>query len=754
MTTLHGGTAPLAVLTTVFTPPCPTTWLVTTTKLPSQFPSFPAAGPVTCDPPAWASNLAGEGFQYYSPAICPDGFAVGPGCSIAATPRTAEGFPAVAADETVAWCVPSGQSCTSDTTDFRGGVWGVSRTATGAGAVVTVGPAMQIRWRDADLAILATHPLTPGLTLDGNPDAAPTPTQAAPSTAPPAPPPPPAAEAGTTTPPSPAKTLTTAASNTDAGNNGHTSPIGFLTLTAKTTLNGAPAGGTLTPASTIEVITKGTTLYSTIMAPATGSGGTGSANKPATVAGPGTRAFVATIVMGTMLSLATLGIAIFFFLSRRRQQRRRRQHRCQQAPQQQHHYRRYSIGDDLCTPVTDTQQHVLPRQGSPVIQYSAVGVGAWVRRKPKPARWQQGRWASWGSLFRLSKPPLLTGDGNMMRDHRRWRPRWPWYRHQQRGDEDQRARMTRSQSLSQSRSRTPLAELSAEDGGSSISRPALAAVAELEDSSVGTGPDHGDREDYYNDGASDVASLQKLKGRYSPSTFGGNDNNSSSSPRNSWMARLARFLRGGESRAQSRRTDRATPSDDDASFRGGSSGSSSQASTRWSHWSRWRDAPRTAASSAAGTYRDGDGTNTMSVVDEAQLEKGSWAAFARVHGGIRTLDLSASKGHTAREGGRHAATTAGGLTVPGISDSDSSGTASIPRLPSPAATVRSERSAGPFLAVLAANRQQQQQQQNHRFSRLSDGTFGRMDSFVSRADSSRTAGEAPGTLRSESGGEG
>lgn len=107
MTTLHGGTAPLAALTTVFTPPCQTSWLVTTTKLPSQYPSFPAAGPVaTCDPPAWASNLAGEGFQYYSPAICPDGFEVGQGCTLATTPRTAEGFPAVAADETVAWCVP------------------------------------------------------------------------------------------------------------------------------------------------------------------------------------------------------------------------------------------------------------------------------------------------------------------------------------------------------------------------------------------------------------------------------------------------------------------------------------------------------------------------------------------------------------------------------------------------------------------------------------------------------------------------
>lgn len=106
-TALHGGTAPLAALTTVFTPPCPTSWLVTTTKLPSQFPSFPAADTVTsCDPPKWASNLAGEGFQYYSPAICPFGFEVGPGCLLTGTPPTSNGFPAVAPGETVAWCVP------------------------------------------------------------------------------------------------------------------------------------------------------------------------------------------------------------------------------------------------------------------------------------------------------------------------------------------------------------------------------------------------------------------------------------------------------------------------------------------------------------------------------------------------------------------------------------------------------------------------------------------------------------------------
>lgn len=157
---LHGGTAPLAALTTVFRPPCPTSWVMTGTQVFSQLPPFPSPGPVGCDPPLWQQNLAGGGFQYYSPAICPSGFAVGPSCGVTKT-RTQEGFPAVRPGENVAYCVPAGMSCTTDTTDFRGGVWGMAR----AGGAVTVGPAMQIRWMDADLAALETHPLTPGLVL-------------------------------------------------------------------------------------------------------------------------------------------------------------------------------------------------------------------------------------------------------------------------------------------------------------------------------------------------------------------------------------------------------------------------------------------------------------------------------------------------------------------------------------------------------------------------------------------------------------
>lgn len=161
---LHGGTAPLAALTTVFAPPCPTTWLITTTKLPSQYPPFPSGGPSSCNPPAWDQNIEGAGFQYYSPAICPGGFVVGPSCDLRKT-RTTEGFPSVAPGESVAYCVPAGLTCTTDTTDFRGGVWGFSRDGTKTDATVTVGPAIQIRWVDDDLESLETHPLTPGRVL-------------------------------------------------------------------------------------------------------------------------------------------------------------------------------------------------------------------------------------------------------------------------------------------------------------------------------------------------------------------------------------------------------------------------------------------------------------------------------------------------------------------------------------------------------------------------------------------------------------
>lgn len=62
----------------------------------------------------------------------------------------------------------SGQSCTTDSTDFRGGVWGVTINGDDdddSSSSFTVGPALQIRFQQSDLSSLETHPLTPGLTL-------------------------------------------------------------------------------------------------------------------------------------------------------------------------------------------------------------------------------------------------------------------------------------------------------------------------------------------------------------------------------------------------------------------------------------------------------------------------------------------------------------------------------------------------------------------------------------------------------------
>lgn len=106
---VHGGTAPLTALTTVFTPPCPTTWLLTSSKLASQYPPFPTDGPASCDPPGWDRNIADKAFQYYSPAICPSAFTVG--CFVTEA-KTAEGFPAVERTETAAFCVPRWVSLT------------------------------------------------------------------------------------------------------------------------------------------------------------------------------------------------------------------------------------------------------------------------------------------------------------------------------------------------------------------------------------------------------------------------------------------------------------------------------------------------------------------------------------------------------------------------------------------------------------------------------------------------------------------
>ncbi|AEO60800.1 hypothetical protein MYCTH_2120773 [Thermothelomyces thermophilus ATCC 42464] len=146
-------------------PPCPTSWLLTTTWSFSQYPPFPTTGSAWCDPPPWRTNIANAGFHYYSPAICPRGFVVGPSCGIITKERTDEGFPAIATGETAVYCVPSGLTCTTELTDYRGGVRGFARDATALGALFTFGAAIQIRWVAADLTKLETHPLTPGLRL-------------------------------------------------------------------------------------------------------------------------------------------------------------------------------------------------------------------------------------------------------------------------------------------------------------------------------------------------------------------------------------------------------------------------------------------------------------------------------------------------------------------------------------------------------------------------------------------------------------
>lgn len=63
--------------------------------------------------------------------------------------------------------IRSGFTCTTDTTDFRGGVWGATKEE--GSPLFTAGPALQIRFQESDLSLLETHPLTPGLTLAGLP---------------------------------------------------------------------------------------------------------------------------------------------------------------------------------------------------------------------------------------------------------------------------------------------------------------------------------------------------------------------------------------------------------------------------------------------------------------------------------------------------------------------------------------------------------------------------------------------------------
>ncbi|ERT01417.1 hypothetical protein HMPREF1624_02663 [Sporothrix schenckii ATCC 58251] len=690
---LHGGTAPLAALTTVFTPPCPTSWLVTTTKLPSQFPSFPSANVAvpTCDPPGWAGNLAGEGFQYYSPAICPDGFEVGDECILTGTPRTTEGFPAVAPGETVAWCVPSGQTCTSDTTDFRGGVWGVLQTSTGAGATITVGPAIQIRFRDVDLSILATHPLTPGRILPGGKPL----TQ---STRPPSPTPPPTKQTpdaftssseiaqNTQLPSSPSSSSSSPSTTSTATSDG--TAVGFMTVIGKSTtasLSSAPEPVT----STVQVVSHGLTFKSTVVTSPTpsanngGDGGDDSTGATATnstsnalASKTPTSAFTATIVMAVILSVAAAAIACFFLLSRRRNLRQ------QQKPSEQ--------GRGL--PNTEPPVH----DGNSSLGWSSVGVGAWVhRRRP---RWQAG-WrrlrAWWSSLPRLPWQRRSTHTG----DNRRWAGwRRPVPRRHNQNAEDREP----------GRARTPMAELP-------TSEHVVADYAELEGSPVPQ------RQVSYNDNDDDAdsyMSIQKFKGIPARRM---NAHSPTRANRLSWMSRLSRYMRGRSSTGGGDGRDtpasRGTSVYDDAATVADRS-ILSRASTRSSHWTR------------SGEVDD----SPFGTMDSNDVDESSWEVFSRSREGLgRLLQVKKSAGSPmpapfgARRGHQR------GLSAP--TNSTAKG---LPRLPSPAITVRSDRTGTPVPGWLGGANGAN----TDRFSRLSSGTFGRMDSFISR-DGSRI-GDVPG----------
>ncbi|KAI3317392.1 hypothetical protein HD806DRAFT_372394 [Xylariaceae sp. AK1471] len=302
-------TPPLAAITTIFTPPCPITWLLTSTKAPSQFPSFATTAPVSCDPPSWGEYISQRGFEYYSPAICPSGFSVGPSCIIT-NPRTAQGFPAIQGGETAAYCVPSGHTCTSDTSDFRGGVWGASRTASANGAQVTVGPAIQIRWRDQDLSSLETNPLTPG----------PRTTQVAviqppgvfPSTV----------ELPPTSTPAPENTLTVVDSSTTTSSSRQSptsvasspSPTSVFKTSTTTATTTAPTTST-TPTSLITTTTQSgqtTTISASISQSSPETNGTGIPTQSKDNRGNTTSKFtVAAIVLTTVLISIILGYGIY-----------------------------------------------------------------------------------------------------------------------------------------------------------------------------------------------------------------------------------------------------------------------------------------------------------------------------------------------------------------------------------------------------------------------------------------------------------
>lgn len=137
-------------LTTVFTRPA------SCSPAPEIIPQASTDGPDSpCYPPQWHSVDWKEGF--YSPGLCPEGFSIG--CSAWGSEwktQAEEGWydvHAVRTDETAYICVPGGFTCT--------GYGQASKIIRGRRTVF--GAAMEIRWREQDIFLLETHPLTPGL---------------------------------------------------------------------------------------------------------------------------------------------------------------------------------------------------------------------------------------------------------------------------------------------------------------------------------------------------------------------------------------------------------------------------------------------------------------------------------------------------------------------------------------------------------------------------------------------------------------
>ncbi|KAJ4270357.1 hypothetical protein NW762_002036 [Fusarium torreyae] len=166
----HDGTAPAGALTTIFTPP------VDCVKDRILYYKTRSCMPL---PERW--SLYWEAASYYSPGICPSGM-----ISVA-TPPPFFG-PPIELNETAIVCCPSGytlsgssdrNSCTGPvnvssydlvdivttvTTDASTSIkTSITRSYYNTTRINSIYP-IQVRWRESDLAVLETHPLSPGVT--------------------------------------------------------------------------------------------------------------------------------------------------------------------------------------------------------------------------------------------------------------------------------------------------------------------------------------------------------------------------------------------------------------------------------------------------------------------------------------------------------------------------------------------------------------------------------------------------------------